>query len=135
MQRQYFTVDEINRLIPRLEELVFEIFEVHRQLVQLERALEDVVAPRANGNGFRLTQESQARTMQEEVERVIARFQQLVQEVADLGGELKDPEMGLVDFRALRQGREVYLCWRMGEPECTWWHDLETGFAGRQPVE
>ena len=51
-----------------------------------------------------------------------------------LGCELKHVDQGLIDFPALREGREVYLCWRLGEPTIGWWHDLDTGFAGRQPL-
>jgi hypothetical protein len=54
--------------------------------------------------------------------------------IHDLGVELKDPAMGLIDFLALRDGREVYLCWRLGETAIDYWHETDTGFAGRQPL-
>ena len=50
------------------------------------------------------------------------------------GGELKDPLQGLVDFRTLADGREVYLCWREGEDSIEFWHEIDTGFGGRQPL-
>jgi hypothetical protein len=43
--------------------------------------------------------------------------------------------MGIVDFPSLRDGREVYLCWRVDEPTVAYWHDLDAGFRGRQPLE
>ncbi len=49
--------------------------------------------------------------------------------------ELKDIPTGLIDFRAMREGREIYLCWRLGEPEVEYWHELTTGFDGRQPLD
>ena len=49
--------------------------------------------------------------------------------------ELKDIEQGLIDFRTEREGREVYLCWKLGEPDIRWWHELDAGFAGRRPLE
>jgi len=52
-----------------------------------------------------------------------------------MGIELKDPELGLVDFRSIREGREVYLCWQLGEEHLSFWHEIDTGFAGRQPLE
>ena len=52
-----------------------------------------------------------------------------------LGVELKDPATGLLDFRAMRAGRAVYLCWRYGEPRIGFWHPLDTGIAGRQPLK
>ena len=48
---------------------------------------------------------------------------------------LKDPRTGLVDFRSVRDGRVVYLCWRLGEDRIRYWHDLDAGFAGRQPLD
>ena len=52
--------------------------------------------------------------------------------IVAMGGEIKDPDSGLVDFRTLRDGREVYLCWRYGEDRVRYWHELDGGFAGRQ---
>src|SRR5437660_1491268 len=60
------------------------------------------------------------------------RMQEYEQELKQIGVELKDYFGGLIDFPGLRNGRPVYLCWRLGEPEVSHWHDLEAGFAGRQ---
>jgi hypothetical protein len=51
------------------------------------------------------------------------------------GVQLKDPEIGLCDFRSERDGRPVLLCWKLGEPAVAHWHELAAGFAGRQPLE
>lgn len=60
----------------------------------------------------------------------------LLGEIADLGVEVKDADRGLVDFHARMRGREVYLCWQLGEPEhIAYWHDLGAGFAGRKIIE
>jgi hypothetical protein len=60
----------------------------------------------------------------------------LLLEVARLGGEVKDLDQGLVDFRTKRRGREVYLCWKLGEGDrISYWHDLETGVSGRKLIE
>ena len=56
------------------------------------------------------------------------------QELKNLGIELKDYYTGLIDFPCWMDGREVYLCWRLGEPEVAYWHELEAGFAGRQKL-
>jgi hypothetical protein len=52
-----------------------------------------------------------------------------------MGIELKDPEQGLIDFRSIREGREVYLCWKLGEERVSHWHEIDAGFAGRQALE
>jgi hypothetical protein len=51
-----------------------------------------------------------------------------------IGCELKGVEQGLIDFPALREGRVVYLCWQYDEPEVAFWHEVDAGFAGRQPL-
>jgi hypothetical protein len=60
----------------------------------------------------------------------------LLLEIAHLGVDVKDPDQGLIDFPALRRGREVLLCWKLGEGDrISYWHDVETGFAGRKLIE
>ena len=60
----------------------------------------------------------------------------LLAELATLGVEVKDPDQGLIDFRTMREGREVYLCWKLGEgARIMYWHELETGYAGRRPLD
>src|SRR4051812_1273888 len=67
---------------------------------------------------------------------VARELEALLQEVTALGIEVKDLDRGLIDFRTMRRGREVYLCWMLGEGDrIAWWHDLDTGFAGRRIIE
>lgn len=69
-------------------------------------------------------------------EPVAQEIRALVTELAELGVEVKDVDQGLIDFRADREGREVYLCWKLGEgPRILYWHELDTGFAGRQRLD
>ena len=67
---------------------------------------------------------------------VAREIEALLREIAELGAEVKDPDRGLIDFRTKLRGREAYLCWQLGEGErIAFWHDLETGFAGRKIIE
>ena len=60
----------------------------------------------------------------------------LLKDIAELGVEVKDPDRGLIDVRTKFRGREVYLCWQLGEgSHISYWHDLEAGFAGRKLIE
>jgi hypothetical protein len=61
-------------------------------------------------------------------------FEKVVTELRQIGCELKGVEQGLIDFPALREGRVVYLCWQYDEPEVAFWHEVDAGFAGRQPL-
>jgi hypothetical protein len=65
----------------------------------------------------------------------VKELQQCLVELGSLGVEVKDIGSGLLDFPAVRQGEEVLLCWRIGEPAVSWWHRREDGFAGRQPID
>ncbi len=59
----------------------------------------------------------------------------LIHQILDTGVQIKDINSGLLDFSALRDGREVYLCWQYGEDDIAFWHEVDAGYAGRQPIE
>lgn len=68
-------------------------------------------------------------------EPLAAEIRALVTAVAEMGVEVKDLDVGLIDFPTVRRGRQIYLCWKLGEGDhITWWHALDTGFAGRRPI-
>jgi hypothetical protein len=124
---RYFTVAEANALLPTLRPRVARLIAAWRRLSAVQ---EQVVAileskPRADLGGPPLTQAASD----------IVRAQNAMVAIQALGVELKDPATGLLDFPALRDGVEVYLCWRYGEPRVGFWHPIETGIAGRQPLE
>jgi hypothetical protein len=66
---------------------------------------------------------------------LICRLQSLVSEIGAEGCEIKDLEGGLIDFPTIWEGREVFLCWKLGEPEVGHWHEIDDGFAGRQSLK
>ena len=72
--------------------------------------------------------------VEEELEKEVAQLQEFIQELENLGVELKDISRGLVDFLGLIDGRDVYLCWLLGEEEVGHWHELDAGFAGRHSL-
>jgi len=63
------------------------------------------------------------------------RLDELLHKMQDMGIEIKDLTIGLIDFVALREGREVYLCWKYGEDSIQFWHEIEAGFSGRQFID
>ena len=69
-----------------------------------------------------------------ELENEETRLREFIDELEKLGVELKGPD-GLCDFPSMIEGRPVYLCWRLGEPQVSYWHELNTGFSGRQPLD
>lgn len=133
MASRYFTREEANRLLPRLEALMGELVHRRQELLQKEQLLETLRA-RLAGNGHSPDREGIGR-LRQEVEELIQQLRQGIADVEALGCLVKDLEMGLVDFPTLRGGREVYLCWRLGEEEVAFWHSVEEGFAGRKPLK
>ena len=117
-----FTVEEADALIGELEPPLERIREARQVVLEGGSAITDA-AP-SNGGGERGKEYWDALgTLRRDVERVI-----------ELGVILRDPETGLVDFPARREGRDVFLCWRLGEERVMFWHSPDTGFGGRQPL-
>jgi hypothetical protein len=101
----------------------FTRLEAERQLAKVRPLLEDL-------------QRRVAAYRRRPTDPVAREIEALLREIAELGAEVKDPEQGLIDFRSQRRGREVYLCWKLGEGDrISFWHDLEAGFAGRKIIE
>ncbi|HEU5169363.1 MAG TPA: DUF2203 domain-containing protein [Gemmatimonadales bacterium] len=71
----------------------------------------------------------------DEVTQHAARINGYLRELEAIGCVFKGFDAGLVDFHSLRDDRPVFLCWKMGEPHITHWHELDSGFAGRQPID
>lgn len=65
----------------------------------------------------------------------VSHLMSLIHQIKDLGVLLKDAERGLCDFPYIKDGRVVYLCWQLGEDSIQYWHEVETGFAGREPLD
>jgi hypothetical protein len=120
---KHFTSDEANQALPRVRVLVSQILEARQKIVANYPQLEPVFN-HAAGNGGSKT----ASDMIVEFQRIETNAKTL----QELGVVLKDLSTGLVDFPSLRDGREVLLCWKYDEPQVAYWHDLESGFAGRQ---
>lgn len=129
---RFFTVDEANALLPEVEPLVVRLQRLGQELSEVRSRLAGLQwKVRANGHLAPADLAADTRRARELAEEV----QALVERIQALGCEVKDIELGLVDFPALRNGRPVYLCWRLGEPRVAYWHELDTGFAGRRPVD
>ncbi|MCC7359999.1 MAG: DUF2203 domain-containing protein [Anaerolineales bacterium] len=126
MPTRYFTVEQANALLPTIRPLVAALLEARQRIVDAQPELWPMLE-KAVGNGG----SAKATAVLSDFEIV----DHNVKAIMALGLELKDVNSGLVDFLAQRDGREVYLCWRYDEPTVAHWHDLEAGFAGRQPLE
>ena len=126
-----FTIDEATALLPRMREIVTEMQEKKRVLDGLRAELAAMTRT-ASGNGHLISAEVTEK--RRAAQTVAERLNQFLAEINSLGCELKGIEEGLIDFPSERDGRTVHLCWKLGEEEIAYWHDLDTGFAGRQPL-
>lgn len=124
-----FTLEAANALVPRLSYLVGRLQEGARRL---EEELNDLaraegIDPGALSTAALVRRRPQARRLVEELDAI-------VHAIEEAGPQLKDIQLGLVDFPAERDGQLVLLCWQLGEPEVAFWHGLTDGFAGRRPL-
>jgi hypothetical protein len=129
---RHFTPEEANAALTHVRPLVERMVAHRRAHVEaLERQEELEGRIRGNGGGIPPAQLAETAA---EVERHARELARAVDDIVELGVEVKDLEEGLVDFPALRNGETVLLCWRLGEDEIRHWHTVQEGFAGRRPL-
>jgi len=122
-----------SNLLPLVRAIVQDIVIMYRYLLERRERLLEVKRARGQAVVTRMHAEELSQ-VEEDLQRDEEKLIGFVQELAELGAELKDPRIGLVDFQSLHDGRIVDLCWKLGEDEIGYWHDLNAGFAGRQSV-
>lgn len=125
-----FSLDEANRMLPLVTRIVRDIIEHYREWQRTVEAFE--IAATLNRSD-KPTPEAEA--LQHKAQELARDIQGFVGELTRLGLEFKGFELGLVDFPADVEGRKIFWCWKHGEPEVGYWHDLDAGFNGRQPVD
>jgi hypothetical protein len=127
-----FTPAEANAALGEVRPLVERMVEAKRGLDEAQERRDELgVRISGNGGGIPPVELAEANA---EVERSGGELAGIVDEIQALGVLVKDLDMGLVDFPSVRDGEEVLLCWRLGEDEVAFWHGLEDGYAGRQPL-
>lgn len=123
---RFFSLEEAQRTLPLVRRIVDDIMEQYAELEPLvERLGTLTVADRRGERG---------RELGEAVDRQKARLDELLAELHELGCRFKGFREGLVDWYSYYAGRPVFLCWKVGEPEIGWWHQIDAGFPGRQPI-
>jgi hypothetical protein len=125
VHERHFTRAEANSLLPQLTTLLSRLKDAKDELTDSEAHEALSEAAPTNGGG-------------EQGSRVGIAFlevRRLIDTVEQAGIVLRDIDRGLVDFPALRDSREIYLCWELGENEVAYWHDLEGGYGGREPLD
>jgi hypothetical protein len=126
MDERIFTLAEARSLLPRLRLLLTEISKEWNHVRELNPDVQKA-RDKAPFDGH-------SRSGVEYVESV-SRLMFWIHQIKNMGVLLKDADQGLCDFPYMRGGRVVYLCWQLGEDQIEYWHDIETGFAGREPLD
>ncbi len=125
MSANYFTIEEANALLPTIQPLLEEILVRRTNIVESRETIKDLVESGQSDIGG-----SAASALVQD----FIKIERLSSKIRAHGCLLKDLNKGLIDFLSVQDGREVYLCWRIGEPDVAFYHELHTGFAGRQKL-
>jgi hypothetical protein len=127
--QRLFSVAEANALLPTLIPILTRLREQKEALDELRIAFEQLTpAMRGNGHG------AEAADLELRLSEVATQLSLGIRQILRMGVEIKDLNQGLIDFPSPRDDRVVYLCWRLGEGPIAYWHELDGGFAGRQPL-
>ena len=123
---QYFTLQEANAALEIIRPLMDEVQAIRQTILENQPEAWPAIEKSAGNGGNRALS-----NLVQDFEKLDA----LIHQIQDAGAQIKDINTGLLDFSALKNGREVYLCWQYGEDDIQYWHEVEAGFAGRQPIE
>jgi len=122
----FFTLTEANEALMIIRPLMEDVHAIRQKILASQPEAWPAIEKSAGNGGNKALS-----AMMQDFERLDA----LIHQIMDTGVQIKDINSGLLDFSAIRNGREVYLCWKYGEDDIAFWHEVEAGFAGRQPIE
>ena len=121
---RHYTREEARALLPQVRQWLDRLWHLRQQQEKLEERLGGLLSPGSDLGGS---------TVNEWV-RTLTELQSIVREFFQREIQVKDLDRGLVDFPAIVDGKEVFLCWEKGEEDIDFWHDLDGGYAGREPL-
>jgi hypothetical protein len=122
--QKHYTLEEAREMLPSVRLWLDRLAELRDELARFEKRMEGLLVPGADLGG---------RFVNDWV-RATASTREVLIEFHSRDLQLKDIERGLVDFPAIIGGREVFLCWEKSDPDIEHWHDLDSGYAGREPI-
>lgn len=133
-EKRYFTVAEANGLVPTLEVRFGKVMQLRGQLRTAYEALERAGEPPTAESLERNDGPDELRKLRGRFRALLEALTEELAAVEAMGVAVKDLDLGLCDFLGQRDGREIWLCWQYGEKRVSFWHELEAGFSGRQPL-
>jgi hypothetical protein len=121
---KHYTLDEARALLPQIRKWFEHLDHIRERMAKLDKRI----------SGLSKDQQDIGGSSVNEWVRCISELKCTFREFARREIEIKDLDRGLIDFPSIREGREVFLCWERGEEDIEHWHELDTGFAGREPL-
>jgi hypothetical protein len=112
---------QANSTLPLVRRIVGDIVKTHGMILRLQAEMD-----RSSGK--------EQAAAQSRLDESVGKLEDYVEELTEVGCELKDYQVGLIDFVGRHDSRDVYLCWKLGEEQIGYWHEINAGYAGRQPV-
>ena len=131
---RYFTVFEAERLLPEVERLLRDALFQRSEAVKARQDLAEA-SDRIRMLGGMRVNPGPIRAAQARLDTSAAALKDLIDQVHETGALVKDLDIGLIDFLSLYRGREVCLCWKLGEDRIRYYHRQDEGFAGRKPID
>ena len=123
---RYFSLSDANEALKVIRPIMDDVQAVRQKILANQPEAWPAIEQSAGNGGNKV------------LSRMVADFEKidaLIHQILDTGVQIKDINSGLLDFSAMRNGREVYLCWQYGEGDIAFWHEIDAGYAGRQPIE
>ena len=130
-----FTVDEANRALAEIIPLIQQLQGLQASILNTNHQLDEATKKLSQGNGYPIKEvRKQIEELTKHQLHLLEAFQSALQQLEGIGCVVKDLQQGLIDFYTMRNEEPVFLCWRLGEDQIRFWHRLEDGFPGRQPI-
>ena len=129
-----FTVSEANATLPLVRAIITDLVALSKDVIDRRQRLSLLSRGRIRSAKDQDLYQEELAQIDEELEKDSRQLQEYVEELRQIGVEPKSATEGLVDFPSMVDGRPAYLCWKLGEPEILYWHELDAGFRGRQPL-
>jgi len=123
---QYFTLQQANEALEIIRPLMDTVQAIRQKILANQPEAWPAIEKSAGNGGNKA------------LSKMVLDFEKLdalIHQIMDTGAQIKDINTGLLDFSAMREGHEVYLCWQYGEVDIAFWHDVDSGYAGRQSIE
>jgi len=134
MSNRTFTLQDAQMLLPTLESLLRTAINSKKLIEDVDTEMQDL-AHRVFLNGGTLVNVVEVARRKAEREKTVQRAKDAIAEIHATGVQVKDIDIGLLDFPCKVEGEILLLCWKLGEEKITHWHSTEEGFAGRKPID